>query len=99
MPRLPRFGRWTRQKMGEVDSCRPPVIRLLLIVHVPDASDKRSMALAPRPIDRFSLRSESGEHMVGMVFDDIIVDSASLGPALGARLNVNVRHPFSSLFG
>jgi hypothetical protein len=57
------------------------------------------MALAPRPIDRFSLRSESGEHMVGMVFDDIIVDSASLGPALGARLNVNVRHPFSSLFG
>jgi hypothetical protein len=35
--------------------------------------------------------------MVGMVFDDIIVDMAPLGPALGARLNVNVRHPFSSL--
>jgi hypothetical protein len=58
------------------------VIRLLLIVQVPDVSDKRSTALAFRPIDRFSLRSEGAEHMVGMVFDDIIVDMAPLGPAL-----------------
>jgi hypothetical protein len=50
---------------------------------VPDASDKRSMALAFRPIDRFSLRFEGAEHMVRMVFDDIIVDMAPSGLPLG----------------
>jgi hypothetical protein len=55
------------------------------------------MAPVSRPIDRFSLRAEGGEHMVSMVFDDIIVDTAALRPAPGARLNVNVRHSFLSL--
>jgi hypothetical protein len=55
------------------------------------------MAPVFRPIDRFSLRAEGAEHMVSVIFDDIIVDTAALRPALGARLNVNVRHGFLSL--
>jgi hypothetical protein len=73
------------------------VIRLLLIVKVPDASDKRGVALTFRPIDRFLLRFEGAEHVVGVVFDDIIVDGVAVRAALGARLNVNVRHAFRFL--
>jgi hypothetical protein len=40
---------------------RPPLIRLLFIIQVPDASDKRGVALALRPINRFSLRFEGAE--------------------------------------
>jgi hypothetical protein len=73
------------------------VIGPLLIIQVPDASDKRGVTLIFCPIDRFSLRFEGAEHMVRMVFDDIIVDMAPLGAALGARFNVNVRHALLSL--
>ena len=59
---------------------------------MPDASDKRGVALAFRPIDRFSLRFEGAEHVVRMVFDDIIVDTAPLSAPLWARFNVNIRH-------
>src|SRR6266446_3987852 len=55
------------------------------------------MAPSFRPIDRFSLRSEGCEHVVGMVFDDLIVDPAPLRPTLGPRLNVNVCHSLASL--
>jgi hypothetical protein len=78
---------------------RPPVIRLLFIIQVPDASDKRGVALTFRPIDRFFLRFESAEHVVGMVFDDIIVDGVPMRATLGARFNVNVRHVLLSLGG
>jgi hypothetical protein len=64
------------------------VIGLLLIIQVPDPSDKRVMAPGSRLIDRFSLRLERAEHMVRMVFDDIIVDPAPLRPTLGPRFNV-----------
>jgi len=76
---------------------RPPVIRLLPIIQMPDASDKRGVAVTFRPIDRFSLRFEGAEHMVRMVFDDIIVDTAPLRAALWARFNVNIRHTVLSL--
>jgi hypothetical protein len=71
---------------------RPPLIRLLLIIQVPDASDKRGVALALRPSNRFSLRFEGAEYVVRMVFNDIVVNVAPLRAALGARFNVNVRH-------
>jgi hypothetical protein len=74
---------------------RPPVIRLLPIIQMPDASDKRGVSVTFRPIDRFSLRFEGAEHMVRMVFDDIIVDTAPLRAALWARFNVNIRHTVS----
>jgi hypothetical protein len=41
------------------------------------------MALAFCPIDRFSLRFERTEHMVRMIFDDIILNRAPLGRPLG----------------
>jgi hypothetical protein len=79
-------------RIRRADLSRPPVIGPLLIVYVPDTSDKRGVAFAFRPINGFSLRLEGAEHVVSMVFDDIIVDMASLRAALGARFNVNVRH-------
>jgi hypothetical protein len=73
------------------------VIRPLLLIQVSDASDKRGVALTFRPIDRFSLRFEGAEHVVRMVFDDIIVDMAPLRATLGTRFNVNVRHALFSV--
>lgn len=67
---------------------RSPVIGDLLVVQVPDESDKRMVALTFRPIDGFSLGVEGAEHMVRMVFDDIIVDPAALGASLRTRLDV-----------
>jgi hypothetical protein len=55
------------------------------------------MALAFRPVDRFVLGFESAEHMVRMVFNDIVLDRAALRTPFGARFNVNVRHGLSSL--
>jgi hypothetical protein len=71
------------------------VIRLLLIIQVPDASNQGAVTLTFRPIDRFSLRFEGAEHVVRMVFDDIIVDMAPLRSFLGPHFNVNVRHALS----
>jgi hypothetical protein len=71
---------------------RSPVIRPLPIIHVPDPSNKRCVALTFRPIDRFSLRFEGTEYVARVVFDDIIVDMAPFRAPLGARFNVNVRH-------
>ena len=75
---------------------RPPVIRPLLIIQVPDASHKRGVVLTFRPFDRFSLSFEGSERVVRMVFYNIIVDMASLRAAFGARFNVNVRHALLS---
>ena len=68
------------------------MVRVFLIVQMPDASDKGNVTFRFRPIDRFFLSFKSTEHMVRMVFDDIMVDTVSLGVALGTRFNVNVRH-------
>jgi len=72
------------------------VIGLPLVIQVPDASDMGDLAVIFRPIDRFPLCLEVAERMVCVVFNDIIVDMASLGTTLGARFNVNVRHVFLS---
>jgi hypothetical protein len=53
--------------VGKRTSGRPPVIWPFTIAQVQDASDKRGMALISRPIDRFPLRSEGREDMVGML--------------------------------
>jgi len=68
----------------------------LLIIQVSHASNKGRVALTFGPIDCFSLRFEGAEHMVRMIFDYIIVDTTSLGAALGARFNVNVGHALRS---
>src|ERR1051326_1238365 len=50
------------------------------------------MTLSFRPFNRFSLRVEGAEHVVRMVFHDIIVDPAPLGTAFRPRLDIDVRH-------
>ena len=73
------------------------MIRFLFFIQVSNASNKRGMAVTFRPIDSFSLRFEGAEHVVRMIFDDIILNGAALGSALWARFNVNVRHALISL--
>ena len=75
------------------------MIRLLLIIQVPHASYMRRVSVAFRPIDRFPLRFKGAERLVGVVFHNIFLDMATLGAALGARFNVNVRHALLSRFG
>jgi hypothetical protein len=89
---LPASKAATLTPIARFASRRPPVIGFLLVVQMPDASDKRGVALPFCPIDCFVLRWEGGEHVVRVVFDDIMVDTVSLGMALGTRFNVNVRH-------
>lgn len=54
-----------------------------LVVQVPDPRDQGSVAILFCPVDGLVLRFESLEHMVGMVFNDVIVDGAAFRPALG----------------
>ena len=75
----------------------PPMIGFLLIIQVPHASNKRRVPLTLSPIDGFSLRFEGAEHVVGVVFDNIILDVAPFTAALGAQLNIHVRHDLLSL--
>jgi hypothetical protein len=87
-----------RIKSGNDDCSNfAPVIGFLFVVEVPDAGDMRGVALLLRPVDRFFLRFEGLEHVVGMIFDHIIIDMLALGAALGARLNVHVWHAILSL--
>jgi hypothetical protein len=72
------------------------MISFLLVVQVPDASDMRRMPVTFRPCDRFVLRLERGEDMVGMVFNDIVVDMTPLGAPFWTRLNVDGRHALYS---
>jgi hypothetical protein len=50
------------------------VVRLLLVIEVPNASDEGMMALPSRPFDRVLLCREIAERMIGMIFDDIAFD-------------------------
>jgi hypothetical protein len=52
---------------AETSFCRSPVVKLLLIIQVPDASDKRGVGLLFHPINRFSLRFEGAERIVHVV--------------------------------
>jgi len=60
------------------------MIRVRLVIQVPDASDKGSVTVCLRPIDCFLLRSESSELVIHMVFDDIIVNGRPFRASLGA---------------
>jgi hypothetical protein len=75
------------------------MIGLFLIVQISDASDKRRVAVTFGPINCFSLRFEGAEDVIGMIFDDIIVDVAAFRTALRARFNVNVCHFRSFILG
>jgi hypothetical protein len=71
------------------------MVRVLLVVQVPDASNKRSVALRFRPIDCFFLSLEGAEFVVRMIFDYIILNGRPFGPSLRASFYLNVRHGLS----
>src|ERR1700685_1153591 len=71
---------------------RAPVVRTFLVVEMTNAGNERVVALLFSPIDRFFLGVESFQHVIGAIFDDIIVNRASLLTALRPRLNINVGH-------
>lgn len=72
-----------------------PMVGVFSVVQMSDARDQRGVAFTHCPLDRLFLGRECAEDMIGMVFDDIIVDCSSLLPAFGTCLNVNVSHVFS----
>jgi len=72
------------------------MVRILLVIQVPDASDKGGVALRFRPIDCFFLSFESAELVVRMVFDYIILNGRPFRAALGTGFYVNVRHSLFS---
>ena len=76
---------------------RSPMVRLFFVIQVPDASDERGMSLTFCPIDSFTLRLKGSEHAVIIIFNNIIVDRASLRATLGTRFNIDIRHAFISL--
>jgi hypothetical protein len=53
----------------------------------------RRMAILLRPFDRFVLGLEGGEDMIGMVLNNVILDSAARGTTLWPCLNEYVRRP------
>ena len=73
------------------------MVRNLLVIEVPDASDKGTVTIRLRPIDCFFLSFESAKLMVRMVFYYIIVNGRSFRAALGTGFYVNVRHSFLPL--
>jgi len=57
---------------------RPPMVGVLLVIQMSDASDMRRVTICLRPIDRFFLGIGSLEHMVRVVFDHIILNGRPL---------------------
>jgi hypothetical protein len=68
------------------------MVRNLLVIEVPDASDKRVVTVCLRPVDSCFLSCESAENMVRMVFDHIIVNVRSLRAALRTSFYKNIGH-------
>jgi hypothetical protein len=73
------------------------MIRVLLVIQVPDASDKGSVTLRFRPIDCFFLDFESPELVARMVFDYIILNGRPFRAAFWPGFYVNIRHSLFSL--
>lgn len=67
----------------------------LFVVQVPDSGDKRCVPPGLRPIDGFMLRPESGKHVIGVIFHNIVGNRAPLRSAFGSRFNVNICHTTS----
>src|ERR1700722_17433121 len=83
-------------QQAEVMMARPlggsPVIWNLLVAEVADPGDEWLMAFLARPGDGVALVLERGQHVVGVVFNDVVLDRAVLGASLGTGFNIDVRH-------
>src|ERR1700712_3613973 len=62
------------------------MVRLLLLIQVPDAGYQGGMAAGLCPIDCLMLRLEGGKHVIRMIFNNVIIDMSPLGPAPGSAL-------------
>jgi len=69
------------------------VVRLLLIIQVPDASDKRGVGLLFRPINRFSLRFEGAERIVHVVLHKARLDKTGQGTGTRTRRHASYIAP------
>ena len=72
-------------------SSRPPMVRRLFVVQMPDPCDERRVPLLLCPVDCFPLGFGGGEDMIRMVFDHVILDVAAFGPPFRSSLDVYVR--------
>jgi hypothetical protein len=80
---------------------RPSMVRVLLAIQEPGASDKGSVALRFRPIDCFFPSLESTEFVVRMVFDYIILNGRP-SPWVPKTLPIAIAsftHPHSGALG
>jgi hypothetical protein len=82
------------RNVGQQALSRPPMVRNLLVIEVPDASDKGMVTIRLRPIDSCSLSCESAEDMIRVVFDHVIVNVRSFRAALGTGFYINIRHSY-----
>jgi hypothetical protein len=73
------------------------MVRILLVIQVPDTSHKGSVTLRFRPIDCFFLSFEGAEHVVRVIFDYIVVDRRPFWASLWPGFYVNVCQGLSSL--
>ena len=71
------------------------MVRNLLVIEVPDASDQGMVTVRLRPLDCFFLSFESAEHVVHMVFNHIIVNVRSFRAALRTRFYETLAIVFS----
>ena len=62
------------------------MIRLHLVIQVPDARNQRRVPVLLRPIDCPFLRMENSKGVVGMILDHVIFDSTAFRPALSSPL-------------
>jgi hypothetical protein len=72
-----------------------PVVRLVLVVEMPDPCDQRAVAFCAQ-VRASRWGFERGQDTVGTVFDYKIIDRAVVGAALGTGFDIDVPHCFSS---
>jgi hypothetical protein len=68
------------------------MVGFLLVVQVPNARDKRFMALLARPVYRSVLRPGGVQRMVGAILDYVALDGRAFRPTFGPRFDEDVRH-------
>ncbi len=74
------------------------MIGLVLVAQMPDPRDVCGVSVLLGPIDRLFLGLKGRQNMVGVIFDNVILDRAAFRLALRARLDEYDGHillPFS----
>ena len=72
------------------------MIRLLLVVEMSNARDQRRVSLLLCPSNCLFLGLAGVQNMIGVIFDDIVVDMAALRTPFRSSFNVNICHELLS---